>query len=494
MHSSKTSIQTSSFSFYTLLLIFIFTTLATIGAIRNLSLNPPKKFDITYHPSLTTTEITKLQQIFHDFQTEHPIEISATTVNYLELADNQILFDIQVPVANFYYPASEVSSDQITKFTEPDQPKLISINQLTSNQKLLSLDGHYLLDDFKQGGIFRIFQFSGQGFQSAKNLLQNQLANLPTKANTLSFAQTGVTALSRAMTTKLHQIGDPLFFAKPVQDFLSSKDLTHISNEVSFAKNCPGGTSTTSLCADWQALETIKQIGTDIIELTGNHNNDYGFDNHLETLNQYQKLGLQTFGGGKNAAAAAAPLQIQKKGTHLTLLGYNQSTSTTRNGQLATAEYPGANPFSVEVARKDIADAKARGDFVIVSLQFFECNAYVSTTEDATCDAPIANQTTFFRSLIDLGADLVIGTQAHQPQTFELYQDKPIFYGLGNLFFDQAYWPGTTRSLILTHYFINGHYRQTRITPTAYDRNFQTKLLEDSVSTWLLARLTHARP
>ena len=47
--------------------------------------------------------------------------------------------------------------------------------------------------------------------------------------------------------------------------------------------------------------------------------------------------------------------------------------------------------------------------------------------------------------LADLGADVVIGSQAHRPQTFEFYRaadghEAFIHYGLGNLFFDQTSW------------------------------------------------------
>ena len=110
------------------------------------------------------------------------------------------------------------------------------------------------------------------------------------------------------------------------------------------------------------------------------------------------------------------------------------------------------------------------------------------------CDAPISGQTAFFRHLIDLGADIVIGTQAHQPQTYELYNEKPIYYGLGNLFFDQIYWPGTTRSLILTHYFVNGKYLQTRLTPTIYDSNFQPTLMNEEAAQVFLTRLLQSQP
>ena len=99
-------------------------------------------------------------------------------------------------------------------------------------------------------------------------------------------------------------------------------------------------------------------------------------------------------------------------------------------------------------------------------------------------------QEAFFKHLIDLGADMVVGTQAHQPQTFELYNGKPIYNGLGNLFFDQTYWPGTERSLILTHYFWHGKLLQTAITPTVYDESLQTAPMTAEDAKAFLSRLT----
>ena len=99
-----------------------------------------------------------------------------------------------------------------------------------------------------------------------------------------------------------------------------------------------------------------------------------------------------------------------------------------------------------------------------------------------------------FSHLIDLGADMVVGTSAHQPQTFELYNNGVIYYGLGNLFFDQVWWPGTTRSLVLAHYFYNGKLLQTKIVPTVYDSSLKTKLLDKETSQWLLQRLLKVRP
>ena len=162
---------------------------------------------------------------------------------------------------------------------------------------------------------------------------------------------------------------------------------------------------------------------------------------------------------------------------------------------IATNDHPGANPYNEEQVKLDLQNAKKENKFTIVNIQYFECYAYPNQQVTyPLCDRPIQNQKDFFRHLIDLGADIVVGTSAHQPQTYELYQNKPIFYGLGNLFFDQSYWPDTRRSLIITHYFDGANYLQTRISPTVYDETFRTRLLTPDEAQPFLSRLLEASP
>ena len=140
---------------------------------------------------------------------------------------------------------------------------------------------------------------------------------------------------------------------------------------------------------------------------------------------------------------------------------------------------------------------KARGDFVLVDIQYYECSAYDVAYEDTTCDyanSAAGDQVGFFRHLIELGADMVIGTSAHQPQTFELYEDGIIYYGLGNLFFDQYWWPGTTRSLAIANYYYKDKLLQTKVVPTVYDSSMQTRLLDEDTTKWFLERLMSERP
>lgn len=365
---------------------------------------------------------------------------------------------IMVPVTDFYDPTQDISSTDLAKYQQ------IPLEELTPDQKLLSVDGEYYLD----------------------KLLKND--------NVFTINQTGTTAIGRRLFYRIKDTGDGAQFAENIKDFLSKTDLTHISNEVSFADDCDSGL-TMIFCTSYLAYDTISAIGTDVIELTGNHNNDWGANANLATIDFYHEKGIKTFGGGKNETEAVVPLEFSEKGTDLTWIAINNSTSSKENGQGATATHPGANIYDEATTLAQIKAAKLAGNFVIVDVQYSECYCYPDYGQEyPACDGPISGQTEFFRSLIDAGADMVVGTSAHQPQTYELYHNKPIYYGLGNLFFDQAMWPDTSKGYILTHYFIDGKYIQTRISPTIYDTSYKTALMDTASAEAFLRRLLVASP
>ncbi len=362
--------------------------------------------------------------------------------------------------------------------------------QVSSNVKLLSLNGSYYLDNFQKGAVFRKAVFSSE---SPTSLNELDLNDLPTKETTFKVNQTGVTALTRVMMRKLNTVNDPLYFSKNIGDYLADADLTHISNEVSFAEGCQY--SDTVFCSDPRFIETLKASGVDLVEITGNHNNDTGSQNNTDTINLYKSLGWNVFGGGLNTAEAAKFHIADQKQSKVAFLGYNYPDSPN-GGAIAGTEKAGANSFdfSFEQIQKDIENAKQLSQFVIVDVQFWECYAYPDGyVEYPVCDLPIGDQEEVFKKIVDLGADMVVGSSAHQPQIYELYKGKPIYYGLGNLYFDQTSWPGTERGIILTHYFTAGKLLQTKLSPTRYGKDLQTSLMSTVDATAFLARLQSAR-
>ena len=407
----------------------------------------------------------------------------------------EYIYNIYVPVTDFYSLDDNLSVDNPENvFADSYQSEIdfemIPLSQLDYKKKLLSLNGSYYLDNYDTGAVYRVIKFNSEKFDDEiKPLVDDKIGvNGLEESNVLTFAQTGVTALSRGMNEKLATVGDAGYFAEKIGGFLSQFDLTHTSNESSFSEMAGAH----NICSDNRFIDTLTAIGLDIVELTGNHNVDCGAADARNTIDLYKEKGIKVVGGGKNAEEAAVPLEIEQKGTGITFLAYNQST-----GGATVSEAPGANQYTEENATSEIKAAKERGDFVIVDIQYYECSAYASEYEDPTCDyanSSAGDQVGFFRHLIDLGADMVVGTSAHQPQTFELYEDGVIYYGLGNLFFDQVWWPGTTRSLVLAHYFRDGKLLQTKVLPTVYDNNMQTELMDAETAKWYLGRLVTARP
>ena len=400
------------------------------------------------------------------------------------------LVDVFVPTGDFYETRDSISSEEFNNLFESGNASVISVRELDDTKRLLAVDGNFYLETFTNGAKFKYLKVEGESEvdrEIAREKIAEVIPELPTKETTLSFAQTGVTALSRNMNSKFDQVGTGAYFSQNIGVFLSGFDLTHTSNESSFTDWAYSG----NICSKWGFVDTLIGIGLDIVELTGNHNIDCGDQAAIDTVDKYNELGIKTVGGGKTASEAAEPLNIAQKGSNITFLAYNLST-----GGATYDETPGANQYYEEDAQMRIAEAKGRGDTVIVDIQYYECNAYASTYEDPTCDYPEntpGDEIGLFRSLIDMGADVVVGTSAHQAQTYELYNGGAIYYGLGNLFFDQVWWPGTTRSLGLAHYFWNNKLIQTRRFGTVYDSTYQTRLMNNEELGWFINRLNQAR-
>lgn len=450
---------------------------------------------VIYDESLGDELMAELQAIFTDeIDLDHDVKISIRNELELpELKNNEVLYEIAVPVTDFYSTETNIevqNVDEIFNNCLECNFTLLPVEELNHKVKLLKLNNEYYLDDFKSGAVFSVITFESDGFEKEIKPLIAEFAarDFPSSDTTLTLAQTGVTALSRGMNAKLYSVGDAEYFAENIKDYLSSFDLTHTSNESSFTDFA----NTRNICSDKRFINTLTAIGLDIVELTGNHNQDCGDQAAIETIDVYNEKGIKIVGGGKTADEAAIPLEIDQKDNQVTMLAFNLST-----GGATYDNTPGANQYYEDTAAAQIRAAKERGDTVIVDIQYYECNAYASEYEDPICDyadSAAGDQVGFFRHLIDLGADVVVGTSAHQPQTFEAYGDGVIYYGLGNLFFDQVWWPGTTRSLILVHHIYNDKILQTEIVPTVYGNSMQTKLMDEDTEKWFLQRLVNARP
>ena len=106
---------------------------------------------------------------------------------------------------------------------------------------------------------------------------------------------------------------------------LQTADIAHISNEVAFTPECPppnpiGGTT---FCSHERYFALLQELGTDVVEVTGNHVNDWGADTFAYTLDLYEQAGMRYFGGGRDAATAGQPATFEHNGNRIAFVGCN---------------------------------------------------------------------------------------------------------------------------------------------------------------------------
>jgi enterochelin esterase-like enzyme len=252
------------------------------------------------------------------------------------------------------------------------------------------------------------------------------------------IAMSGVTALTREMLPALDREGVE-WAASGIQDYVTAADFFHTSNEVSFHPACPSMDVAGRLgafCSKPAHFELLTLLDLDIVELSGNHNNDYGYDAYNDTLQWYVERGIAPLGGGETLEDAQRPLLIEHHGNRIALLACNWAgpyyAQVNENEGMLGGVRPGAAPCERDWLQITLPVLAEENDLVIVSSQHFEFDEFT----------PRPQIQSDYRELVGWGADVVVGTHSHFPQTFEFAGEGFIHYGLGNLYFDQEFFGG----------------------------------------------------
>lgn len=324
---------------------------------------------------------------------------------------------------------------------------LVPFHRLTPDLKVLRYAGMSPLDqDFDSAAYPLTITIGVTGTETAvaefQRLWNGPLTNRD-PARMTTVAMTGVTALVRATAFQM-ELNGVSYPGTAVAPILNAADITHVSNEVAFATNCPypdplGGTT---FCARDSYFTLLQDIGVDVVELTGNHVNDWGRENLTHTLDLYDAAGWLHFGGGRNTQDAQQPAIFRHHGNAIAFVGCNPVGPTYA---WATADAPGSRPCD-DSFYAQIGDLAAQGYLVIATLQYDELYDY----------RPSARQQVDFQKVIAAGATAVSGSQGHHAQGFAFYQGGFIHFGLGNLFFDQMDQLGTRQTFVDTYVIYEG--------------------------------------
>ena len=168
-------------------------------------------------------------------------------------------------------------------------------------------------------------------------------------------------------------------------------------------------------------LEAIRYIGFNMLTLANNHILDYGENGLQNTITECKKYGLDWVGVGTNINDA-------QKIFYKNINGYNFAfiNICEHEYSIASQFQGGANPLDPLQNFYHIKEAKQESDYVIVIVHGGHEHYQL----------PSVRIKKTYRFFVDAGADVFVNHHQHCYSGYEIYQGKPIFYGIGNFCFD----------------------------------------------------------
>ena len=150
-------------------------------------------------------------------------------------------------------------------------------------------------------------------------------------------------------------------------------------------------------------FDLIKYCGFRAVTLANNHLKDYGSKGVIDTIRTCQKEGLEIVGAGQNISSARNFLKINDGILSVGIINVCEHESS-----IATRMFAGANPLDFSNLYYDITELRHQVDKVVVIVH--------GGREHYQLPTPRMKRE--YHLIADFGAD------------------EPIFYGIGNFFFD----------------------------------------------------------
>ncbi|HOO58070.1 MAG TPA: CapA family protein, partial [Anaerolineaceae bacterium] len=356
---------------------------------------------------------------------------------------------------------------------------IIPFEEIQPRWKVIALDEQsplhkdFMPENYPLTVPISLVAIEGKSTDAIADALKPNLAQTNRDADKLATViLTGVTALVRGTAREMEKLG----ITRPAEVIgpaLRDADILHISNEVPFAVNCgepaPQNIDKLIFCSKDEYVELLKAVGTDVVELTGDHFEDWGPEAMLHTLELYKELGWLYYGGGRNLEEAKQPLKLEVNGNKIAFLGCNAKEWIYSN---ATETKPGNFHCDWDYMAAEVKQLRAEGYLPIVTFQHNEYYVWEAQSQ----------MVGDFHRMEAAGAVIVSGSQAHQPHAIEITDNAVLHYGLGNLFFDQyGLTQDTDDAFIDRHVFYDGKYLGVELLTITF-RDFSQPLWMDATA------------
>lgn len=264
--------------------------------------------------------------------------------------------------------------------------------------------------------------------------------------------------LSRTVNAKMENYSDYSWPFLKIYPLFNEADLAiaNLESPFLFTNNYKVLTGSFAFKANPKSVSGLTLAGFDVLSLANNHTYNQGAKGVADTKKVLGEAGIAYSGLSLENLVVK-----ESKGVKFAFLSYTYADDSSLI----------ANMLDFSRLELDIKKAKNSADVLIVLMH--AGTEYVSKAN--------WQQKDFAHAAVDYGADLVVGSHPHWPQSVENYQGKTIIYSLGNLVFDQMWSPETSAGLVAKTYFTGKKLEKIEYLPVSIKNYGQVELMSEGV-------------
>ncbi len=167
-------------------------------------------------------------------------------------------------------------------------------------------------------------------------------------------------------------------------------------------------------------IRILQHGGVNIVNAANNHLADYGRLGIYDTIRNLDSASIRYVGIGRNLREARTPVIKTINGRTIGFLGYHGGEDFA-----ATTDSAGLAPRYKGYVVGDVRRLRPKVDYVVVNFHWGE----------ELAEFPDEWQIDLAHTVVDAGADLIVGHHPHILQGVEIYNGATIAYSLGNFVF-----------------------------------------------------------
>ncbi len=370
---------------------------------------------------------------------------------------NSFLLDYEylIPVTDFWNPISTISKDDLSDY------QLLPPDRIMLPKKGLAVDGLYPEDKgYPLYGETRISLIIPEEYNKENGrILMEWFNNIRDVYAENSPVPPGISWISGVGDLMLQRgVEDILMYKRngietvfgDTEEILKTSDLTLGNLEGSVTYTNIKTPKSYNFRFNPKVLPILKTIGFDYFSITTNHIYDYGETGFTDTLSYLEKAGIPVSGAGltKKEAARFTEFSLNSNRVRILSMGAYPREGNGWDGR-TMAQISDTRPgilFEGKEAFEAVSKMTSPESFDILMI-----HGGVEWTY-----TPGEEQKRIYRSYIDAGVDLILGSHPHVLQGMEVWNKGLIAYSLGNFIFPgMDSMPYAEDSIILTAGIIN---------------------------------------